>query len=120
MRNRERNRLAVMALVAATTLATPLAGARVDAPASSRAGDAPDYREVTIPAGTALRIDLRTSVGSDTSRVEQRVTAALRAPVSVHGAQALPAGTRLLGRVTSVNAPFGSRAGARSRSGSRR
>ena len=49
MRNRERNRLAVMVLVAATTLATPLAAARVDAPASSRAGHAPDYREVTIP-----------------------------------------------------------------------
>ena len=41
-------------------------------------------------------------MGSDTSRVEQRVTAALRAPVSVRGAQALPAGTRLLGHVTSV------------------
>ena len=57
---------------------------------------------MTIPAGTALRIDLRTSVGSDTSRLEQRVTAALRAPVSVRGAQALPTGTRLVGHVTSV------------------
>lgn len=54
MQNRKPNPLVVMALVAATTVATPLAAARVDAPASSRAGHAPDYREVTIPAGTAL------------------------------------------------------------------
>ena len=102
MQNRKLNLFAVMALVAATGVSHPVVAASDHAGEASGASAAQDYREVTIPAGTALRIDLRTSVGSDTSRVEQRVTAALRAPVSVRGAQALPTGTRLVGHVTSV------------------
>ena len=39
---------------------------------------APDYRLITIPAGTLLAIDLRTTVASDRSHVEDRVSAALR------------------------------------------
>src|SRR6187401_2697132 len=50
-------------------------------------------REVTIPAGTVLPVDLETSVGSDISRVEQAVTGRLRSAVTVGGAQVLPAGT---------------------------
>src|SRR2546425_13034983 len=41
------------------------------------------WREVTIPAGTQLPIVLDTSVGSDTSRVEQAVAAHLARAVSV-------------------------------------
>jgi hypothetical protein len=53
-----------------------------------------------MPAGTALPIDLRTTVGSDSSRVEDRVSAALRQAVSVRGHEVLPAGTMLAGHVT--------------------
>ena len=102
MQNRKLTLFGVTALVAATSVSYPVAAASDRAPDAASVSVAQDYREVTIPAGTALRIDLRTSVGSDTSRVEQRVTAALRAPVSVRGAQALPTGTRLTGQVTSV------------------
>jgi hypothetical protein len=57
-------------------------------------------REVTIPAGTALPIVLDTSVGSDTSRAEQIVTAHLARPVTFHGETVLGAGSRVGGVVT--------------------
>jgi hypothetical protein len=60
----------------------------------------PAYREVTIPAGTVLPVTLATSVGSDTSSVEDPVRARLRRPVTVKGVEALPAGTELTGHVT--------------------
>jgi hypothetical protein len=62
----------------------------------------PAYREITLPAGTALPIDLRTTVASDTSHVEDHVRAALRQAVSVRGVRVLPAGTVLTGHVTEV------------------
>jgi hypothetical protein len=42
-------------------------------------------------------------VASDTSHVEDRVTAALRQPVAVRGVEVLPTGTRLLGHVTAAD-----------------
>jgi hypothetical protein len=60
-------------------------------------------REVTIPAGTALRLDLATGVASDSSKVEDTVRATLRQAVAVNGETALPAGTELVGIVTDVD-----------------
>jgi hypothetical protein len=62
-------------------------------------------REVTLPAGTVLPVNLETSVGSDTSRVEQAVQGRLRRAVTAHGVEVLPAGTTLSGNVTSVRRP---------------
>jgi outer membrane lipoprotein SlyB len=62
----------------------------------------PEYREVTLPAGTVLPVALQTAVGSDTSRVEDAVRGTLRRAVTVGGVQVLPAGTALLGHVTSA------------------
>ena len=45
------------------------------AAATRRRPPAPEYREVTIPAGTVLPIELRTTVGSETSKVEDQVRA---------------------------------------------
>jgi len=56
-------------------------------------------RAITLPAGTVLPLTLDTTVGSDTSRVEDRVEAHLRQPVVVDGISVLPAGTRVLGHV---------------------
>src|SRR5262245_16133608 len=57
-------------------------------------------REITIPAGTTLPVILDTSVGSDTSRVEQPVSAHLSRPVVVRGQTVLMEGTRVGGVVT--------------------
>jgi hypothetical protein len=66
---------------------------------------APAVREVTLPAGTVLPVDLETSVGSDISRVEQPVHGRLRRAVTVNGVQVLPAGTAVSGHVTAAQRP---------------
>jgi len=62
----------------------------------------PEYREITIPSGTSLPLELKTAVASDTSKVEDPVRAALRSPITVDGVQVLPAGTDVLGHVTAA------------------
>ena len=48
---------------------------------SASASAVATYRDVTLPAGTVLPVDLETAVGSDISRVEQPVPARLRRAV---------------------------------------
>lgn len=63
---------------------------------------APRFAEVTIPAGTPLRLELKSAIGSDTSSVEQPVSASLRNAVTINGRVALPAGSEVTGIVTDV------------------
>lgn len=62
----------------------------------------PEFRELTVPSGTTLSVTLGTSIASDTSKVEDPVRATLKAPVSIDGVQVIPAGTAVLGNVTSA------------------
>jgi hypothetical protein len=86
----------------ATTGRTDAASAAAPAarPSTSSARPEPVGREITIPAGTSLSVILDTPVGSDTSRVEERVSAHLARPVVVHGETALAEGSRIGGVVT--------------------
>jgi len=77
------------------------AGSEASAPAAAKP-DVPTYREVTLPAGTTLRLELKSAVASDTSRVEDAVRAELRRAVALDGQTILPAGTELAGTVTDV------------------
>ena len=61
---------------------------------------APKWREVVLPAGTTLPVALDTSVGSDTSRVEDHVTAHITKAIVVEGVTALPEGSSVSGVVT--------------------
>ena len=70
--------------------------------ANSRAASVPEYREVTLPAGTVLPVELSTRVGSEISSVEDAVRGTLRRPVVVGGVQAFPAGTAVIGHVTAA------------------
>jgi hypothetical protein len=63
------------------------------------------YRDVTLPAGTVLPVDLLTSIGSDISRVEQPVSGRLRRAVRLNGVDVLPAGTAMSGHVTAAQRP---------------
>ena len=82
----------------------------VSAPTPTAASDpapkpverAPEFREVTIPAGTLLALELQSAVASDTSNVEDAVRATLRRAIVVDGVQALPAGTPVTGHVTAA------------------
>jgi hypothetical protein len=67
----------------------------------------PQYRDVTIPAGTPLRLELSSAVASDSSQVEDAVRAELWQPIAIDGHDVLPAGTNVSGRVTAVQGPGG-------------
>ncbi len=62
----------------------------------------PELREVSVPAGTTLDATLGTSLASDTSSVEQTVEATLTMPLLAEGVTVAPAGSTLIGSVTSV------------------
>jgi hypothetical protein len=84
--------------------ADPPAGKRESAASVERPADpVPEYREVTLPAGTVLPLELQTAVGSDSSKVEDPVRATLRRTITVEGVKALPAGSVVLGHVTAAD-----------------
>jgi hypothetical protein len=62
----------------------------------------PTFREITVPAGTTLRLALASVVASDSSQIEDAVRAELREAVTVDGQEVLPAGTEVSGIVTDV------------------
>ena len=81
--------------------AAPAPAEETKAPAPAKPPE-PVYKEVTLPAGTTLRLELKSAVASDTSKVEDRVRAVLRQAVMVDGREVLPAGTEFAGTVTQV------------------
>jgi hypothetical protein len=82
----------------------PADEAKTETPAAEekKAPQVPEYKEVTLPSGTTLRLDLKSAVASDASKVEDTVRAELRQPVVVDGHTVLPVGTELVGTVTDV------------------
>jgi hypothetical protein len=94
--------LSVSMTVVACGRAASDAGDTALAPQTSASGAssaARVSRDVTIPTGTSLELALTNSVASDTSAVEDDVTAELTHAVTIDGREALPAGTRLSGVV---------------------
>jgi len=87
------------------SLALVLACAKTSGAAEPANAKNVSYREVTLPAGTVLPVTLDTSVGSDTSRVEQPVHGHLRHAVVHNGVRVLPEGTAISGHVTSAQRP---------------
>ena len=82
----------------------PAAGpASQPAVANTAAASGPVYRNVTIPAGTTLLLSLTSSVASDTSTVEDAVSAELTHAITINGSDVLPAGAQLNGHVTEVD-----------------
>jgi hypothetical protein len=74
---------------------------------SNRAAEAPaprlpEYREVTIPAGTALPLQMTTTISSASAQVEAPVSAKLQNAISINGDTVIPAGATLHGTVTDV------------------
>src|SRR5262245_57103486 len=86
----------------ASGVTTTEEGTSTSTPAERERPRLPEYREITIPSGTTLRLDLASAVSSDASSVEDAVQATLRQPVSIDGKTVLPAGTELDGTVTDV------------------
>jgi hypothetical protein len=88
--------------------AAPRPSERIEPRAPSRAAEpAPrvTVRTVTIPAGTALPLELTTAVSTETASVEMPVSARLRRAVAVDGTTVLPAGAIVNGEVIEVDRP---------------
>lgn len=81
--------------------ATPARAERSNAAAPApRAAAVPEYREFTLPAGMTLPLELKSTVASDVSEVEDTVRGSLRRAVTIDGFEVLPAGTEFAGNVT--------------------
>jgi hypothetical protein len=65
-----------------------------------KAAAVPRYREVAIPSSTTLRLTLTSAVASDTSKVEDAVSAQLIQSLMIDRREAVPAGAILGGQVT--------------------
>lgn len=62
----------------------------------------PTPAPIVVPAGTALPLELRTSLSTASSRSGDLVVAVLREDVHANGRTVLPAGSELRGRVTAA------------------
>jgi hypothetical protein len=89
--------------VTTTTTRTTPAPATAVQPRTAARPAAAKFRDVTIPSGTTLQLSLNTAVASDTSSVEDAVSADLTSAVSVDGRTVLPAGTTVAGIVTDAD-----------------
>ena len=74
---------------------------------SNRAAEAPaprlpEYREVTIPAGTAFPLQMTSTISSGSAQVEAPVSAKLTSAIRVDGDTVIPSGSVLRGTVTDV------------------
>lgn len=63
-------------------------------------------REITVPVGTRLKVELETTVASNANQSEDPVRARLVSPILVDGVTVVPADSVLLGQVTAA-APSG-------------
>ena len=82
-----------------TPRANPNANARSSASTAPRA----EYREVKLPSGTSLPLELMTALSSKTAAVETPVRARLRQSIAIDGVTAIPAGSIFTGHVTEVD-----------------
>ena len=96
----ERNPAAVGGNRSDSTALPAAAGDAKEKSASAAEANVPQWRDLVLPAGTTLPVALDTAVGSDTSRIEDSVSAHLTKPVVVEGVTALPEGTSVSGVVT--------------------
>src|SRR5262245_66642959 len=82
----------------ATGAAAPAASASAGGAKSAPAAEGkPQFKEVTIPAGTTLHVKLATTVASDASRVEDTVRGTLAEPIVVDETTVAPARSEVNG-----------------------
>jgi type IV secretory pathway VirB10-like protein len=72
-------------------------------PATPPAPPVPQFVEVTVPADSVIGLQIETALSSETSHVEDRVTARVTRDVRADGRVAIPAGSRVLGSVSVVD-----------------
>ena len=103
MRHLRRGSLVLLSLLVIPSSAFLDASPLVSSPAML--ASARDARQVTLPAGTVLRVRVERGFGSDVSRREDPVNATLARSVTVRGTTVLPAGSHLSGYVAEAQRP---------------
>lgn len=83
---------------------TAVAAAPVDPPRSEppAAPPAPQFEELVVPASSVIGLHVESSITSERARVEDRVDARVTRDVLADGRVAIPAGSRAIGTVTTV------------------
>jgi len=89
----------IVGIIIALGLSAPVTHAFESTDATPPVGEV-RLREITLPAGTLLRLRLGTTVSSRTSSVEDPVQATVRSAVVRNGMTIIPAGTPVSGYVT--------------------
>jgi len=97
-------KVAIFGVIGAIALLAAGTSAQPSDPVSVAAADPSELTSVrvTVPAGTVLPIVLDSYVASDSSRIEDPVQAHVSRDVIVRGTTVIPAGSTLVGHVTSV------------------
>ena len=72
---------------------------------AAKAPEPPAEKEMTVPTGTALRLELASALSTETAKVEDPVKATVRQAVVIDGATVIPVGSELRGTVTAVERP---------------
>ena len=93
-------RFTVGALVLSAAVLVPNMAVESASPATTAESASARVRQVTIPAGTVLRLRITRGFGSDISRIEDPVSATLARAVVVGGRTVLPAGSTASGYVS--------------------
>ena len=68
----------------------------------AEAAATPQYEELVLPAASVIGLQVETSVSTERARVEDRVDARVSRDVMSAGRVAIPAGSRVIGSVTTV------------------
>lgn len=85
------------------TPSAPTAGTATPAAEAAAAPPAPAFKEITVPAGTSLAIELKSPLSSATAAVEDPVEGVLRRALVVDGAEIVPAGAMVSGVITGAD-----------------
>jgi len=86
----------------ASAAARPTASARKAAPDREARPRQQRFEDHQVAAGTYLPIELRTTIASDQSQVEDEVRGRLTRPITVNGVEVVPEGAVVRGVVTEV------------------
>lgn len=75
-----------------------------NAPEPPKLPPAAKFREITVPEGTKLAVELETPLNTKTATVEQPVEGRLTEAVTIDGTEVLPVGSKVRGNVSAVTA----------------
>jgi len=93
----------LIAFVIAASLAAAAQTTSSDTPQSSSPADPPSLKQVTVPAGTEVLLQLRNTIDTKNAKVGDGVYCQTSFPVTVDNVMAIPGGTYVKGEIVEVH-----------------